>query len=385
MIKHKKQVPKWIKLLLLATAVIAIYKTFDSLPAILRWLGYLFSLFLPICIGLILCFFLNKPVLYLEHWFQRRKSNMMKKHSRIFSLIVVYLLFISLITVLVWAILPMLFSSITNFLQQLPTYLELLKTKSAEWQKNDGLLAKSGFLKGIQSLSLSSILPASPNWSDPGFLKKCLESVTNLSGVIGNILLGFVFSFYMLLEKEVLLVFLQRTFRLCMSEQRYKRVCFYFHKSTYLIFRYFGGQLLDSLIVGICSALFLSFMKIPYGFILGILFGLFNLIPYFGPLLIGLLTVLVTLVSTNLVTAIWSGILLILIQQIDANIINPKILGNVLQVSPFWVFFSVTIGGGLGGIVGMLIGVPVFAVLRLLLLDFYQVKETHKKMENTKK
>lgn len=173
MIKHKKQVPKWIKLLLLATAVIAIYKTFDSLPAILRWLGYLFSLFLPICIGLILCFFLNKPVLYLEHWFQRRKSNMMKKHSRIFSLIVVYLLFISLITVLVWAILPMLFSSITNFLQQLPTYLELLKTKSAEWQKNDGLLAKSGFLKGIQSLSLSSILPASPNWSDPGFLKKC--------------------------------------------------------------------------------------------------------------------------------------------------------------------------------------------------------------------
>lgn len=126
-------------------------------------------------------------------------------------------------------------------------------------------------------------------------------------------------------------------------------------------------------------------MKIPYGFILGILFGLFNLIPYFGPLLIGFLTVLVTLVSTNLVTAIWSGILLILIQQIDANIINPKILGNVLQVSPFWVFFSVTIGGGLGGIVGMLIGVPVFAVLRLLLLDFYQVKETHKKMENTKK
>lgn len=377
-VNQKKHIPQWLRVLLLAAAVIAIYKTFDSLPALIRWTGSLLSLFTPVLIGLAVAFFLNKPSLYLEHWLQNRPNSIIKRFSRFFSLSLVYLVFLCLVIVLVWAILPMLFTSISNFLQQLPSYLELLKAKAAEWQENSGFLSDSGLLKGIRSLSLSSILPDSPNWNNPDFLRKCMEGVASFSGIVGNILLGFVFSFYMLLEKEVLLVFVQRTFRLCMSEQKYRKLCFYFHKSTYLIFRYFGGQLLDSLLVGVCAALVLFLMKIPYGFILGILFGLFNLIPYFGPLFLGIVAVLATLVSTNLTMAVWAGVFLITIQQIDANIVNPKILGNVLQISPFWVFLSVTIGGGIAGIPGMLLGVPVFAVLRLLLLDFYHARELRK-------
>ena len=123
----------------------------------------------------------------------------------------------------------------------------------------------------------------------------------------------------------------------------------------------------------------LSLLGVPYGAVLGFLFGMFNLIPYFGPIFIFFVVILITFLSCGWVTALWAAVLLLVMQQLDANIMNPKILGTTLDISPFWVILSVTIGGDLFGVPGMLFSVPVFAVLRLFVLDYMDYREKKKK------
>ena len=381
--QYYKRIPRWGRILLLAAAVIAIYKGFDSLPTLFHWLLAFLSLFTPVFIGLIFAFFFHRPALYLEHWLQKCPNRLIRNGSRFESLIILYLLFLGGTGAVVWAVFPVLLSSISDFLQEIPHYFTLLKEKALEWEASGGFLSQTGLVRWVQGLSLDTFIPSSFQWDDPKFLQTCFDSVINLSGIIGNLFIGIIFSFYMLLEKETLLLFVQRILRSLIKEPAFCKLRFYFHKSSHLVFRYFGGQFLDSLAVGLCSALFLILLKVPYGFVLGLLFGLFNLVPYFGPLFMGGAAILIILVSTNLTTAIWAGIFLIIVQQLDANILNPKILGSVLQISPFWILFAVTAGGIAWGIWGMLTGVPIFAILRMLLLDFLDAKEAAEKPPKT--
>ncbi len=368
---------RWVRLLLLAAAVIAIYKTFDSLPVLLGWIGDLFCLLTPVLIGLAVSFFLSRPVFALEKRLGQSRCRLVQKGGRAISLALVYLLFFAAIALFIGSLLPMLVTGIGDFLQQIPSYLDLLKEKAREWNGGSGFLSHLGLWEWIEGLSFDRIAPAI-DLNNQETLRMCLDSVMNVSSVIGNILLGFVFSIYMLWEREMLISFVQRVLRLCLRESVYHKVSLYFHKSNAMVFRYFGGQLLDGLIVGVCGAIALAVLGVPYGVILGLLFGLFNLIPYFGPIFMGVAAVVITLLSTDWTTAIWAAALLLIIQQVDANILNPKILGSALHISPFWVFFAVTLGGGLFGIFGMLVSVPVFAVLRLFVLDYLSDRERKK-------
>ena len=104
-------------------------------------------------------------------------------------------------------------------------------------------------------------------------------------------------------------------------------------------------------------------MRIRYGLFLGIMLGVFNLIPYFGSIFACVIAVVITIFTGGVPKAIWTAVALLIVQQIDGNIIGPKIIGNSTGLSAFWVVFSILLGGGLFGIPGMILGVPTFAVL----------------------
>ena len=123
-------------------------------------------------------------------------------------------------------------------------------------------------------------------------------------------------------------------------------------------------------------------MGIKYAPLLGFMIGLFNMIPYFGAIIAVIIATLITLITGGLSQAIWMVIVVTILQQIDANIINPKIVGDSLKISPLLVIFAVTLGGAYFGVLGMFLGVPIIAVIKILLNDYIEYKNRIKQSEN---
>ena len=125
-------------------------------------------------------------------------------------------------------------------------------------------------------------------------------------------------------------------------------------------------------------------MKVKYGLLLGFLIGLFNVIPYFGAIVAVIIAVIITIFTGGFMQALWLAIVVIILQQIDANIINPRILGTSLNLSPILVIFAVTIGGAYFGVIGMFLGVPVCALLKIILIDIIDAKNAEKALQEKK-
>ena len=124
----------------------------------------------------------------------------------------------------------------------------------------------------------------------------------------------------------------------------------------------------------------MTIMGVKYAPLLGFFIGLFNMIPYVGAIIATVIAAIITLITGGLSQTIWMLIVVIILQQIDANIINPRIVGKSLKISPLLVLFAVTCGGAYFGILGMFLAVPVIAVIKILLDDFIKYKETKKKL-----
>ena len=125
----------------------------------------------------------------------------------------------------------------------------------------------------------------------------------------------------------------------------------------------------------------MSILGVKYAVLLGFMIGLFNLIPYLGAIIAVVIAGLITLLTGGIYQAIWMLVIVIILQQIDANIINPKIIGNSLQISPILIIFSVTVIGSYFGIIGMFLAVPIVAVIKIMINDFIKYKESTKQEE----
>ena len=144
----------------------------------------------------------------------------------------------------------------------------------------------------------------------------------------------------------------------------------YFNKSNEVFFSFIGGQVLDAFVIGVLTSIAMSIIGVRYSVLLGFMIGLFNLIPYFGAIIAVIIAIIVTIFTGGLGQAILMAVIVIILQQIDANIINPKIIGNSLSISPLLVIFAVTIGGAYFGVLGMFLAVPIFTVIKLLIEEY---------------
>ena len=122
----------------------------------------------------------------------------------------------------------------------------------------------------------------------------------------------------------------------------------------------------------------LSIMGVEYAILLGFMIGLFNLIPYFGAIIAVILTAIITIFTGGISQAIWVVIVLVVLQQIDANVINPKIVGDALDISRILIIFAVTVGGAYFGVLGMFLGVPMICVIRMFFDDFVAYRKKKK-------
>lgn len=165
------------------------------------------------------------------------------------------------------------------------------------------------------------------------------------------------------------------------KESTYKSLGRYFDRTNEIFFNFIAGQVLDGFVVGIITSIAMSIMGVKYAVPLGFMIGLFNLIPYFGAIIAVVIAALITFLTGGLTQAILMVVVVTILQQIDANIINPKIIGNSLEISPLLVIFAVTVGGAYMGVWGMFLAVPIIAVIKLFITDYIEYKNKIKQTQ----
>lgn len=373
----KKDWSKWIYWFLLGIALILVYKGLDNYDSVMNGIKGLMNVLSPFIVGIFIAYLLYMPARKFEEWFNKVKIKFIRKRSRALSVITVYLIILAIIIVLFSCIMPIVFGSIADFLNNLQGYI----TSAVE---NYNKLPEDSFFKGqiVQDVihSLQNI-----NIKQYFNVEQIIGYVTNaISAVFSviDIFIAIIVSIYILTERKQIIAFLKKLTGAIFKENTYKNIDKYFNNSNEIFFKFIASQFLDAIVVGILVTIALTIMKVKYAPLLGFFIGMFNMIPYVGAIIATVIAVLVTLITGGLSQAIWMIIVVVILQQIDANIINPKIVGQSLKISPLLVLFAVTVGGAYFGILGMFLAVPVIAILKILINDYIEYKNKLKSPKN---
>ena len=191
-------------------------------------------------------------------------------------------------------------------------------------------------------------------------------------------MIGIIVSFYILGNKEKLNIQAQKIVYALSPKKYIENISNIYHLSSDIFGKYIIGTLIDSLIVGILCFVGMAIFKMPYALLISVIVGVTNIIPFFGPFIGGIPSFLILFIIEP-IQALWFALFIFVLQQVDGNILKPKIIGNSIGLSGLWVMFSVIIGGGLFGISGMILGVPLFAVVYLIISDVI-----HKRLKDKK-
>ena len=211
--------------------------------------------------------------------------------------------------------------------------------------------------------------------------EKITEYIKGAVGVASGVFDAFVtivVSVYILLQRTKIVNFLNKLCMALFNEKICNTINKYFNKTNEVFFKFISGQLIDAVVVGVLVTIAMSIIGVKYSVLLGFMIGLFNVIPYFGAIFAVAISVLITIITGVLSQAIIMAIVVIILQQIDSNIINPKILGSSLDISQLIVIGAVALGGAYFGVLGMFLGVPVATVLKIIICDWVEYKNKQK-------
>lgn len=336
-------------------------KFIDNYQYFFNVVNLLLSLLTPFVIAFILAYIFNPIVAFLEKRLRIQKDT-------ITSIYIWYINNIIVSSIVFTA--PVIINSIIDIVNQIPIYIDKTQVFLID-------LGKS--LKNVDPNTLKdigdNIVAALPKLSTlfAGYLGQIFNTTFSVGKFIVQFVLAFIICFYILLEKEDFLLFTKKTIYV-MFGKKYGdftlEVCSTLNSN---IGKYFSGKILDSFIVGVLSGIGLYFIKSQYALLFGILIGFMNLIPYFGPV-IGMTPVVLINLFYDPTIAILSLIYLLLVQQIEVAVIEPKIVGGQLGLSPFLTILAVTVGGGFFGIPGMILSVPAIGVIKMYIVKFVEYK-----------
>ena len=362
---------KRISWLLIALTIVIVYKMLDNFSNVTEWFGTFFRILKPFLAGLLISYILFMPCKKIEGALEKSKLKFVKKRARGLSVIATYIIFILIIIIIINCIFPILKESVVELVSNIPGYYETLVSKYKELPedsvlKNDIIKDKMTELSNIDMKQFLSINN-----------EKIIEYVKNIINIfsgIFDVFVSIIVSVYILLQRTTIMRFLRRFARAMFKKNTYEAVNKYFTKANEVFFTFISSQLLDAVIVGILTTVAMLIIKVKYAPLIGFTIGLFNMIPYIGAIVAVGIGILITFITGGFGKAIAMAIVVIILQQIDANIINPKIIGVSLEVSPLLVIFSVTVGGAYFGIMGMFLGVPIAVVIKTILNDWIENK-----------
>lgn len=364
--------------LLIAITVVVIYKLLDNFSSVQQWFGTFIRILKPFLIGLLISYILFIPCRKLENLFKKVKPKFIAKRARELSVIATYIIFVLIIIIIINCIFPILKDSIVELFSNIPGYYETLVNKYQELP--DDSVLKSDIIKDKMSELLNIDMKQFLTINNEKIIEYAKNIIDIFSGIF-DVFVSIIVSVYILLQRSSIIRFLRRFARAIFKKDTYEAVDKYFTKANEVFFTFISSQLLDAVIVGILTTVAMLILKVKYAPLIGFTIGLFNMIPYIGAIVAVGIGIIITFITGGFGKAIAMAIVVIVLQQIDANIINPKIIGSSLKVSPLLVIFSITVGGAYFGILGMFLAVPIAVVIKTIVVDYVDNKNRIKDEE----
>ena len=334
---------------------------------------FIITILFPFLLGIGIAFILNNPEKWVENKLLKNVP-LQKNHKRILATLIVCSLASGFLILFCSIIIPNTVDSVRQFSTNIAVYSDtfISYTKDFAYRMNisekqvEQMLINFDITKKITSIVTESIP------------KIASYSYSFVKGFI-NLILAFVSAFYILLDRETLVKGIKKLNYSLFDKNFANYLTLWTNDAKTVFEQYIVGNIIDSFIVGVLCYVVILFLKIPYTNMIALIIGVTNVIPVFGPFL-GAIPVIIILCLIDPLSALIFAIVIFIIQQIDGNIIKPIVLGDKLGMSGFWILFSVTGGGALFGVVGMFLGVPIFALIYAGIHDYITVRLRHKKI-----
>lgn len=376
---NKKHVKTFI---LVIFAAILFYLGVQNISVVIKGASWLFGVISPFVLGAVIAFIVNVPMSRIEyHLFEKRGNRM--KGQRAISFTVTLALVAALLVVIVYIVVPQLADTIKMIAVQLPGAFEASKewvlSKMSYWEELRVLLEKITIDWDEIIKKVSKVLQeAAGAMVDSG-----VGAITNIVGAIVNFFIGFVFAIYILLAKEKLGGQGKQILYALLDEKRADKVLEICSISYHVFSKFLSGQCLEACILGAMFVVTMTIFGLPYAMLIGVLIGFCALIPIVGAFIGCGVGIFLILMVSPMKTLIFIGLFLVL-QQVEGNLIYPKVVGNSVGLPSIWVLAAVTIGGNLMGVVGMLIFIPVCSVAYILFRMYVKGKLEEKQISPEK-
>lgn len=361
-------------------AAIMCYFVFLRFSYIYEVIKMIMGLLRPFVYGLAIAYLLNPIMVFIERYtlpfLKKRFKNekFVRKTARTIGVFSALIFMIAVISALLNMVIPELAKSIYDLVVNLPSQITDFVKKIENVQVENttiNQILKEAVIRGTELLE---------NWVQTDLLKQTNILVTGLTtGVINvvnvlfDVVLGIFVSVYALYGKEEFLAQGRKIIYAVMSPKRANLTLHICRKTNTIFGGFIIGKIIDSAIIGVLCFIGVSILKMPYALLVSVFVGVTNIIPYFGPF-IGAIPCAILILIVDPLKGLYFIIFIFLLQQLDGNLIGPTILGDSTGLSAFWVLFSILLFGGLFGVVGMIIGVPTFAVFYYVVNLFLQNK-----------
>lgn len=344
--------------LLAFSGAIIVYFVILNLSGIFKGIGNFTRMMSPFVYGFVIAYLLKNPMKYIEKFYYRLiKKEKYKKLIRGLSISTTLLFSVVVLTGFVSIIIPQLSDSISIFISNLPLYMENVDNFTK------GIVNKIDFNSSLVEQFLSAFQTLISKTSE--IVSKLLPAAVNIllsvSGKLVDIIIGIVVSIYFLAGKEKFAAQIKKTVFALIPEKSADYILEKAQMTNRIFSKYISGQLTDAAVLGIICFISMSVLRMPYALLVSMIVTVTNIIPVIGPF-IGAVPSIFIISMVSFPKAIGFAILVLVLQQLDANILVPKIIGDSTGLSGFWVFLAIFAGGGIFGITGVILGVPTMAV-----------------------
>lgn len=352
----------------IAAFAVILYFVLQSVVVWKYAFSFLAKMLSPFIYGICFAFVLNILAKFFDNkvfsYFNKKKSPVWMKIRHPVCIVTTIIVFLGIVAALVSFIIPQLVSSTATLVSNVDSYLGSLQTFINGLLSNFGISTDlnqtvTSYLTEFSDTIINFITKSVPN---------ILETTMNITTSVFNVFFGFIIGIYMLATKESLLRNLKRMVYAFLPRKWADNTNYVYRIVNQRFNGFVSGQLTEAVILGVLCFIGMKIFKMEYALLISVIIGITNIIPIVGPI-IGAVPGVVIMLMIDPMKAVWFVVFVVVLQQIESNLIYPKVVGDSIGLPGLWVIFAIIVGGGLFGFAGVILGVPAFAVIYTLIAE----------------
>jgi len=358
---------KWVYYSIATCSAVVLYLALSHIGIVFEAIGKFFHVIGPVLVGVVIAYVLSPMV----GWYEKKvlKAVPIERTRHNLSVLLTILTVVLIFFVLVYKLVPQIVESLTTLVMNMRSYVYTINKLMGRLEEMAAAAQIDiSFVTNMSSNFLKTLTSRLPTTMDG-----IISTSYNIGMNVANIMIGFILAIYFLIDSRHMTGAVRDFFRLILPDKEFANIAAIWGRCNEILIRYIGCSLLDAAIVGVANGIFMSVMKMPYVVLISVIVGITNLAPTFGPIVGGAIGGLI-LILISPWYCLWFLIFTFILQTIDGYVLKPKLFGNGLGVPGVWILITIIIGGRMIGVAGILLAIPIAAILNFLYQDLIRAK-----------